>query len=193
MNKAEIRRQVQAKRKTLDPLWIAEKSGLIQNRIAGLPEFRKARVVCCYLAMPHEVNTGEIIAACWKQEKTVCVPAFNADLAAYELAAFERDTSVGKGPANVPEPAEKNWVGIERVELILAPGLAFDRFGGRVGHGAGYYDRIMGDGRAASIPKAGLAFEFQLFDNIPMEQHDVWLDMVITENRVIRSMDRAVA
>jgi 5-formyltetrahydrofolate cyclo-ligase len=81
---------------------------------------------------------------------------------------------------------KKNYikeVSIESIDLIIVPGVVFDRNGNRIGHGMGYYDRLLK--KSHNIPRIGLAFEFQIVKKIEAEEHDERIDMIITEDRII--------
>jgi len=183
--KEQIRHVVRKKRSELDSVWIDEKSGLIQQALLSLPEFAEASMVCCYLSMPFEARTDQILARCWDEDRTVCVPAFRRDVSCYDLAKIERNTPVVEGPWKVPEPLDTVWISVDEVDFMVVPGMAFDVRGGRLGHGGGHYDRIMKSGQNPLFI-IGLAFEFQLFDRVPMGEKDEYVDVVVTEERVIR-------
>lgn len=186
MNKEKIRGLVRKRRCELDSEWIEEKSFPIQQSLSHLPEFVEADIVSCYLAMPFEVRTDRIIEKCWQEDKTVCVPAFRRSANRYDLTRVEKNTSIVEGPWKIPEPAETAWISSNEVDLIVVPGMAFDPHCGRLGHGGGHYDRIMKNGQD-KLFKVGLAFEFQVFDLVPMDERDVCMDAVVTEERVIRA------
>jgi len=172
-------------------VWIRENSRLVQEAVISLYEFAEAETVCCYIALPREVQTGLIFDRCWRERKTICVPAFCRDKNGYELTRMKRDALLVKGPAGILEPAETDWILLDEVDLMLVPGVAFDVHGGRLGHGGGHYDRIMGSTRAGTpidkkvCFKVGLAFEFQMCQRVPMGEADIRMNMVVTEKRVI--------
>jgi 5-formyltetrahydrofolate cyclo-ligase len=184
--KQEIRDAVLSRRSALDPDWVDEHSLLVERAVTDLQEFASARVVACYVAMPGEVRVDAIVEQCWQENRMVCVPAFRPEIEAYALARIDRDSDMVLGLYDILEPADHDWVSVDRVDLMLVPGLAFDLAGGRVGHGKGYYDRIL-EGAAGNRPaKIGLAFEFQVFEQVPTNSSDVKMDMVVTESRLIR-------
>ena len=88
-----------------------------------------------------------------------------------------------KGAHGIPEPTEIVPISIEEIEIILVPGLAFDKTGARMGFGKGYYDKLLETRKAIKI---GICYDFQLLDKIPSEPHDVPMDIIITEKRVQR-------
>jgi 5-formyltetrahydrofolate cyclo-ligase len=176
--KRMLRRTMLRTRRNMDPAQVEATSRRIQAAVLAHPEFLRARSVACYLSLQHEVQTGEILAACWRQGKRVCVPAFNAETNRYELVWYAREDETKRGRLNIPEPKVRQRAGAMDVDFHVVPALAYDRSGGRLGHGCGYYDRILGNWSGL---KAGVAFDFQVLDKIPTASHDVPVDLVITE------------
>ena len=191
--KNEIREIIQGNRRGLDPVWVDESSGAVERRVADLIEFRKAAVVAAYVALRGEVRTDAIVERCWRERKAVCVPAYRPEIDRYQLAAMCEETRMTEGPLGVLEPGIKKWIPVDQVELVLVPGLAFDSSGGRVGHGKGYYDRMLEQARAGTPFTVALAFEFQVLDHVPMDPTDVRMDVIVTERRVIRARSAASA
>jgi 5-formyltetrahydrofolate cyclo-ligase len=181
MTKQDIRRVILRKRRRLSIEWIAETSRRVQERACRLPSFASARLVCGYLAMRGEVETDMLFARAREAGKRLCVPAFRLDEGRYGLAELAEGTVLSRGPGGVREPREPDWVPIEDVDLMVVPGLAFDRQGGRVGYGKGHYDALLATASWRPFPAVGFAFGFQLFRRVPVEAHDVRLDAVITE------------
>ena len=183
LSKEEIRAQIKARRAGLDAAWVRETSERIACRVVARPEFAAASVVGAYLAMAPEVQTEAILRACWSAGKRVCVPALDRTQGGYDLAWMTRDSAVSKGPFGVAELVSPAWVAADQpIDLLLVPGVGFDRAGGRVGHGRGYYDRIL-TARAAHLRcRLGLAFEFQVFPRVPMTASDVRMDVVMTQH-----------
>ena len=168
-------------RRNLDSDWVAATSRVIQERVLRLPEFLSARVVCGYLALSREVQTDLIFEMAWQSGKKACVPSYRPGDGSYGLAELTADTVLVRGHGGVREPVSPLWVDLDTVDFMIVPGLVFDRRGGRVGRGKGYYDRIMGGMEHRSFVAVGLAFRFQVFERVPVEAHDVMLDAVITE------------
>src|SRR5205823_12811558 len=111
--------------------------------------------------------------------KHVALPRFLPDTGAY-AAFFVRDEPLMPGPFNIFEPSMNNPAPLNRLDLIVAPGLAFDGWGRRLGRGKGFYDRLLS---AVNGVKCGICFEEQLLAEIPVESHDVTLDFVATPTR----------
>jgi 5-formyltetrahydrofolate cyclo-ligase len=198
LTKDDIRRGIRKKRRELDPAAAGAASLAAEKALVALPEFAGVSVVCCYCALPGEVDTNWIIEHCWNHAVQICVPAYRSESGDYGVARLDRTSRLVQGKFGVMEPAEKHWIEVAGVDLIAVPGLAFDKHGGRVGHGGGHYDRIMrGDepmaesvrmreGGQKRLLKAGLGFDWQVFDLVPMNSDDVRLDVIVTDKRVLR-------
>jgi 5-formyltetrahydrofolate cyclo-ligase len=185
--KGAIRDAIRARRRTLDPAWAAAAGAAAQARVTALPEFAAARTVLCYLAMAGEAGTAAILEAAWKAGKRVYVPAYDAGGRTYAPAELGPAAQVRAGHWNVPEPAEPRWMAAAGADLAVVPGLAFDRDGGRIGHGAGHYDRLLARWAGPRCFKVGFGFEFQIVAAAPLEAHDVRMDAVATEQALYRA------
>ena len=190
-SKESIRTRMRARRTALTPLGIRQASARIQRAVMKLPEWAAARQACVYLALPTEVLTWALLAACWKTGKQVLVPAYRKNVLCYDLARLRPDDPVKAGHWAVPEPTHprwvtSNWMMPARVDLVVIPGLAFDRTGGRVGHGGGHYDRLLAGTALQQAFKVGLALESQMVERVPMNARDIRLDAVVTERAVYR-------
>jgi len=171
-------------RRATDPEIVVAASERIQRAVMELPAFTGAGAVGCYLALPYEVQTRRIIERCYRDGKKICVPAFNREKDRYELHWLEEGDSLTPGKFNIREPRSARPAGVMDVDLIVVPALAYDRNGGRLGHGGGHYDRVLG---AWSGLKVGVAFEFQIFDQVPMGSQDIPVDLVVTESTIYPS------
>ena len=158
--------------------WSAEIAARVQN----LEAFGRAKMVACYLALPQEVQTAPLLAACRRLGQRVCVPAYDERAGCYRLAWLTANDVLVAGRWQVPEPVEPQWVGESAtVDAVIVPGLAFDRQGRRLGRGGGGFDRLL-----EKLPayKIGIAFEAQLVASVPTEIHDIPMDAVVTEKEI---------
>jgi 5-formyltetrahydrofolate cyclo-ligase len=156
----------------------------IGDRILALSAFAAARVVMTYLDFRNEVCTRPLLPELWTQGKTVIVPyCTGEDLGLFPLENLG-ELAPGAWGILEPRPELRGTAGKrakpELIDLALIPGAAFDRCGGRLGRGKGFYDRFLPRLRPDAL-KIGLAFECQLLESIPMTVHDVCMDFVITE------------
>jgi len=185
ISKAEVRALASQRRRDLADK--DRRSRAACRRFLELPQYAGAATVLVYMHIRDEVRTADLVTHALQTGKRVVVPyCVGDDLRLFLLA--DR-AELLPGTLGIPEPKEslrsraEKQVAPEELDLLAVPGLAFDRAGGRVGHGRGYFDRLLRHLRpdACSI---GLAFECQLFDRVPMDSHDVPLDGIVTEERI---------
>ena len=180
--KQTLRAEARALRARLKPGDIAAWSEQIAARVQTLDAFRRAKVVACYLALPQEVQTAPLLAACRRLGQRVCVPAFYYRAACYRLAWLTANDVLCAGRWQVPEPLEPVWLEPSMaVDVVIAPGLAFDTAGRRLGHGSGGFDRLLEKVPAFTV---GLAFAAQLVRRVPVAAHDIPMDAVVTEQEL---------
>ena len=161
-----------------------QKSRRIQKKLFEHTAFKKAGVVCFFVALPVEVNTHPMIEASLKMGKKVLVPLAdleNKELKLYEIRDLGKDLAPGALGILEPRPSRTRLADTKETELVIVPGLAFSASGERLGHGAGFYDRFL-SGLPAKTPKVALAFSFQVLPKIPQETHDHLVDAVLTDD-----------
>lgn len=183
--KTQIREQAHANRNALPNK--DELSRVIVNRFMDLPEYDAARTVLFYLDVRSEVRTRHELPAALAGDKKIVVPyCVDGELELFHLESMD-ELSIGMYRILEPKPELRpvaaKKVDVAELDLIMVPGVAFDRRGGRTGHGKGYYDKLLEHARAET-PLVALAFECQLFDEIPMMEHDVFMDKIVTEAAV---------
>ena len=179
--KREIRSKVRVRRRESDPDWIIKASERIQRGVMQQKEYQAAKTVGCYQALPYEVQTHKCIEECRKQGRQICIPAYNEEQKRYELIWMRENDPMINGRWNIPEPKQRELAGLMDVDCIIVPAVAYDRHGGRLGHGGGHYDRMLG---AWSGFKIGVAFDFQVLDTVPQGSQDIPVDLVITETHM---------
>ncbi|MDE6089426.1 MAG: 5-formyltetrahydrofolate cyclo-ligase [Duncaniella sp.] len=178
MKKDDIRRHVKA-RKTL----LSEEEKLsAAERVFGLLEktadFILSDRILMYHSLPDELSTRAFIRK-WSGRKHFYLPRVNG--VNLEILPYD-ESQLALGSFHIEEPTGNDTTAITDMEMIVIPAVAYDRAGNRVGRGKGYYDRLLTDSRARKI---GVAYDFQLMDEIDAEPHDVRVDVVITENHHI--------
>jgi len=182
MTKAELRQVVRERRAALDPAWRAEQSAMVQARLMALPPMVSAVLVGLYVALPGEVDMSDLEGALTSTGRSICVPAFDPARGAYALALVTPTTRYIEAPFGLREPDDAEWADPASLGCVVVPGVAFDEAGHRIGHGGGHYDRMLAE---TSALKIGVAFDFQLFDGVPAEAHDITMDIVVTPTRVL--------
>ncbi len=189
--KKAIREEAHARRNALPNK--DELSRAICERLVALPEYQSARTVLYYVDVRSEVRTRDYLATALRHDKRIVVPyCVEGELELFHLTSMD-ELAVGMYRILEPKPElralPEKRVGVEELDLIVVPGVAFDREGGRMGHGKGYYDKLLEHARP-DTPLVALAFECQLFPQIPMDAHDVSMDKVITEAAVYSGRGR---
>ena len=180
--KEEIRNRINKIRKKMPKETISEKSGKITNTLTNLEEYARSDTVMFYISLDFEVDTKELIKEeLLKKDKTLIIPYLEENtINIYKLENF---SSLKKGNYGILEPIKKEKFN-DKIDLIIVPGVAFDKNGTRLGFGKAYYDEFLKDHKESI--KIGLAFEEQIIDHIPIEPHDKSVDMIITDKRIIR-------
>ena len=158
------------------------KSEAIRRKVFRLTAFRRASTVCCYVALPYEVQTWRMIEEMLLRGKRVVVPVVRPRVKRLVLSeVHDPSRELSQGAFGVPEPRASAFhpIRVDEVDLALVPGLAFDRRGHRLGHGHGYFDRLLAD-LPSTTPTIGLAFRFQHLDRLPTASHDRAVQTVLT-------------
>ena len=180
-SKKELRALALQRRNAL-PVEVRREYGrLIVSRILEMEEFRRARSVMAYWNFGSEIDMGPLLRETVAQGKRLLLPKVNRAagvLDVFEVRDLETDLVVGGWGIREPDPLRCEAALPGEGELAIVPGVAFDRSGGRIGYGKGYYDGLLTRCRAVTI--AG-AFEVQVFERVPMEAHDVRIGRIVTE------------
>jgi len=149
-----------------------------------------------YVDVRDEVRTRHALPAAVAGDKRIVIPyCVEGEL---ELFLLESMDELEVGMYKILEPREdlravpSKRVDVHALDLILVPGVAFDAIGGRTGHGKGYYDKLLENAKPET-PLISLAFECQMFDQIPMQPHDIYMDKVLTEAKVYQGKGRGGA
>lgn len=180
--KAEIRAAALARRDALDPALRREYSRLILDRVLTMDEFRRAQTVLAYSNFGSELETGPFVLAALDARKRLLLPRINraADrLEIYQVKDLATELVDGVWGIREPHAELCDLCEAEEIDFVLVPGAAFDRRGGRIGYGRGYYDKLLASCRPGRSV-AG-AFEAQVADSVPMEGHDVRVNALVTE------------
>ena len=165
-----------------------EKSKKIIDNLKSLKEFKSAKNIMFYVSFKNEVDTHEIIKELLaKKEKTIIVPYVLKNYPILQLSELKNFDWLEPKTFGILEPREFyiRDFSIEKLDLVIVPGIVFDKKGYRVGYGHGYYDRFLKKIRR-DTKKIGLAFDFQVVEDIPEGRYDVPVDIVVTEKRVLR-------
>ncbi len=173
-----------------------ELSEEICRRFCALPEYAAAGCVMYYVDVRSEVKTRQQLPNALLESKRIVVPyCVDGELELFWLRSMDE---LSLGAYRILEPGAE-WrarperkVSVEELDLVMVPGVAFDARGARMGHGFGYYDKLLEHARP-DAPLVALAFDCQLFPEIPTQSHDIFMDKIITESQVICGQGRAHA
>ena len=180
--KKEIRKKIFKARKEHSDEWIQEKSRMITGKLTVLPEYQRAERIMAYADYNHEVITRYIIEQAWKDGKEVAVPkVFGKDMVFYKLTDFSQLES---GYFGIPEPKEDGETVSWEDAMMVMPGVAFDVNCNRVGYGGGFYDKYLSENRY--LCSVGVAYDFQIVENVPTEENDVPLDIIVTNRGIVK-------
>lgn len=192
--KKKIREQAHAHRNAQENK--DELSKEICARFAALPEYVQARTVMYYIDVRSEVRTRHDLPTALTQGKKIVVPWCN-DRGELELFHLESMEELAIGMYKILEPKKElrdlpaKQVAAIDLDIVMVPGVAFDRTGARMGHGKGYYDKLLQHARP-DAPLVALAFECQLFPEIPTAPHDIFMDLIITERAIYHGKGRSL-
>ena len=181
LNKHKLREEIRRRRASLPTYEVLEKSNRIVTRLKEMDDFINAGVIACYISFDNEVYTHGLIKQFIKS-KDILVPVVRGN--EIFLSHIMDWKELKSGTYGILEPAGEfiRKRGYDEVELIIVPGIVFDKKGRRIGYGGGYYDRLLSSMDAL---KVALAYEFQIFDEIPEDEHDIRMDVIVTEERRI--------
>ena len=177
MTKSQIRNKILLRLKKQKEEDSRKKSRLIKNKLFKASVFKKAKIVMFYVSFGGEVQTQEMIKDAQELGKIVVVPVCKKNRV-IKPSRFNARANFTKGPYGVCEPASKKFINLEDLDLVITPGVAFDKKGNRLGRGKGYYDCFL----KKLSPKTaivGLAFDFQVLPDIPATRQDVQVNRVI--------------
>lgn len=164
----------------------AKKSRQICHHLLDTEEYKKASVVMVFLSMPQEVDTTPILLDAWRQGKTVAVPQVSWEqrhMIPVEIHSLDTGLSVDK--KGLRNPTMGTPVPYEDIDLVIAPGLGFDRRGNRLGRGGAYYDRFFASPKLRA-PKWAIAFSEQILPAVPHGESDIPVDVLVCETGLIR-------
>lgn len=174
MTKDEIRAAAKARRRSLTHIEIVTKSNAAQKLL--MPFLKSASTVMCYMAAFNEPRTDGIIKSLISNEKRVAVPVTDTKTNTITPVLYTDELCIGA--MGIKEPKIKTSVAVNEIDAAVIPGIAFDRRGMRIGFGAGYYDRLL---ESFTGLKIGLCYDFQVYDSLPHDKHDIPMDIIVTE------------
>jgi 5-formyltetrahydrofolate cyclo-ligase len=184
--KQELRKTLLYRRDSIPPDKKLQKETAIRESLFGIEAFRKAKCLLLYASFRSEVDTLKYLDDIISSGKKLVLPLVDREHKSLSLYEVKDASELAKGYMGIPEPGitEGREVDLKDIDLIIIPGTGFDPHGNRLGYGGGYYDRLLGNAEK-HLPAIALAFEEQLAEQIPAEPHDIKMDIIITDKRVI--------
>lgn len=185
--KKRLRKEIIDTRNNLSITERFEATKKIKDALFSLPEFKDAKSVHFFVSFGSEVITSEMIKDAIKMGKSVVVPFVDREkkeLRLSELKDFFKELEAGYWGILEPKKEYRREASIDDVDLMVMPGVAFDEGGRRLGYGMAFYDKLL-TSRKKNTPLIAIAFDMQVVDDVPCERHDILIDKIVTEKRVI--------
>jgi 5-formyltetrahydrofolate cyclo-ligase len=184
MDKQQLRQHIRTQLSRMTGQQRVDKSQKACKDLIDTPEFRNANIIMAYLSLSHEADTAPFILYAWQHSKTIAVPKISwqqRHMIAVEINSLE--TGITTEAGGLRNPVTGVPVPLEDIDLIVTPGLAFDKKGNRLGRGGSYYDRFFSNEKLRAV-KCGFAFSEQIMDDVPVVEHDRPIDMLVTDEGV---------
>lgn len=178
MEKSEIRRKVKSLRVMLSEMERQAAAEEVFSRLEKTAAFLLADRILMYHSLPDELSTHAFLGK-WGKQKHFYLPRVNG--VNLEILPYD-ESRLELGSFHIEEPTGTDVVDPSEIELVVVPAVAYDRKGNRLGRGKGFYDRFL---QTTKATKVGVGYEFQLVDEVPVEPHDVGMDIIITQSSTI--------
>ncbi len=185
MDKAQLRLEIKNRLLEMGEPQRSEKSRKACKNLVSTPQFRSASAVMMFLSLPHEVDTSEAILHAWQLGKIVAVPKLSwqqRHMIPVQINSLE--TGLSTGASGLRSPITGVPMPFEDIDLVVTPGLGFDKKGNRLGLGGSYYDRFFAN-KKLKAAKCGFAFAEQVVDSIPVTESDEPVDFLVTDKETI--------
>lgn len=186
--KDKLRGEIMLARKNLDPEKVEALSASICRRVKTLRDWALAREVLGYMAVKGEVNILPLLRDLWRRGARVLLPRCRPEEPGeMDVACPSGIEEITPGSYGIPEPHPDACPPLEKIapDLVLVPGVAFDRSGKRLGMGGGYYDRLVESGALKGSLLVAPAYSFQIVDRVPADPWDCSVNVIVTEEEVL--------
>ncbi|HON93182.1 MAG TPA: 5-formyltetrahydrofolate cyclo-ligase [Sedimentisphaerales bacterium] len=185
MEKVELRNRLRACLLAMSPEQRKEKSRRACRNLIAMEPFQNASLIMMFLSLPHEVDTSEAILQAWQLGKTVAVPKISwqqRHMIAVQIQSLE--TGFSTGAWGLRNPTTGVPIPFGQIDLVVTPGLGYDRKGNRLGRGGSYYDRFFAN-KDLKATRCGLAFAEQVMESIPTTESDEPVEWLVTDEEVV--------
>jgi 5-formyltetrahydrofolate cyclo-ligase len=190
MEKVELRRELRNRLFSMPADQQKVKSKKACQNLISTEEFQRASIVMLFLSLPHEVDTSDAILHAWQLGKTVAVPKISwqqRHMIPVQITSLE--TGFSTSSWGLRNPTAGAPIPFGEIDLVVAPGLGFDRQGNRLGRGASFYDRFFAN-KELKAARCGLAFAEQVLDTVPVTESDEPVRFIVTDEEVIYCDER---
>jgi 5-formyltetrahydrofolate cyclo-ligase len=181
MSKNAIRKRILKCRDALSPAAVLSWSAEVTARFLSADAYADATTLALYCAIRSEVRTAEIFTAAQQAGKRLLYPRTVGS--SLEFVVVENLQMLVAGRFGIHEPLSGAILPLEEIDLMVLPGVAFDQKGIRLGYGLGCYDRVLAPPTRPTL--VGLAYDFQIVPSLPQEEHDIPVDFVVTEGKIL--------
>jgi len=182
-SKSQLRKRILNVRNNMSEEDVKKNSNAIMDKITSLDIYKQSKVVFIYMDFKNEVMTSNLIKRMLSERKRVVIPYTDNINSVLIPSEITKESDLKLNSFGYYEPKSILSVNIEEIDLVIVPGVVFDKNLNRIGFGKGYYDKIL-NLLKPSAKKVALAHDFQVLKNIPAEEHDVKMDIIITENTI---------
>lgn len=185
--KQKLRKEVLNRRKLISSREQKDWSHAIVSYLAEIPALHRAKVVFAYMAIGKEVDLTELFPLLWERGVRLAVPVCLPDQPGIMMAAEllpNMLNAMAQGMMGIPEPPTKHFLDPQLIDFVLVPGVAFDLCGGRIGYGAGYYDRFL-PLLKKTVPLWGICYQLQVVKNTFAAPHDMPMAALVTETGIL--------
>ena len=179
--KNEIRKAYKAKRSSIDKAEVLEKSKKVCKHFLESELYKNSEVLMLYMPLGNETDTTDIINKAFADGKRVAFPVTDEESGEITPCYATAETVFEKGAFSVREPKVLDIAEVCDINVVIVPGIAFDKNGSRIGFGKGCYDRLL---KNTDAVKVGFCYDLQLCEKIPIYEHDIKMDYIITEKGI---------
>lgn len=182
ISKEEIRRKNKEKRSKISRAEVGQKSSAAAKVFILSEIYKDAKCIMLYSPLGNETDTSEIIESAFCDGKKIVLPVTDQNSGQLTPVIVTKNTTFKKGAFSVSEPIGAEKAKTSEIDVVVVPGIAFDKKGNRIGFGKGCYDKLL---YCMSAIKVGFCYDFQVLDEIPSDGHDIKMDYLITEKGLI--------
>jgi len=182
----DLKQEIEKKLTSLTEKEKQKRSRLIEDRLFEFANFLESRIALLYISQPLEVQTDRILQRCFDFNKLVILPVVSdeSDIRLLKIKNLKSDLIRDADGVWVPDEKRCQSVPIDCIDIAIIPGLVFDEKGGRIGSNGGYYNRLIPK-LPITTRKVALAYEDQIVPQVPMEPNDKFVDIIISDSRII--------